>query len=135
MKKRKLHRKLFRYLQWRRDPYDIYYGPQPPWYTGNQTKFFLEKIHILIEKYAKLIKVIALFDTGATASITKPIVLQSHLWEDTYRVVKTTNNEAFVLKKISRPIIIKFFLDYSVTHGLLGSNLSGKDLLTRFDII
>jgi hypothetical protein len=95
----------------------------------------LEKIHILIEKYAKLIKVIALFDTGATASITKPIVLQSHLWEDTYRVVKTANNEAFVLKKISRPIIIKFFLDYSVTHGLLGSNLSGKDLLTRFDII
>jgi hypothetical protein len=39
----------------------------------------LEKIHILIEKYAKLIKVIALFDTGATASITKPIVLPSHL--------------------------------------------------------
>jgi hypothetical protein len=40
---------------------------------------FLKKIHILIEKYAKLIKVIALFDTGATASITKPIILPSHL--------------------------------------------------------
>ena len=135
MKKRKLHRKLFSLSPMKKRSIWYLLRPSTPLIYWQPDLIFLKKIHILIEKYAKLIKVIALFDTGVTASITKPIVLPSHLWEDTYRVVKTANNEAFVLKKISRPIIIKFFIDYSVTHGLLGSNLSRKDLLTRFDII
>ena len=51
----------------------------------------ISQVHILLDIYSRLIPVIALFDTGAAATILHPKILPEEFWLSHHQMFKATN--------------------------------------------
>ncbi|KAL4281917.1 hypothetical protein GQ457_03G000800 [Hibiscus cannabinus] len=91
-------------------------------------------ISIYLDKYDKATDVIAFIDTGAAKTIMNPDILPSHWWKPHIRKFPTASSDEFVTRLISKPITIQFFPGCSVRTKVLGSKLTGKDLVVGFDL-
>ncbi|KAL4336066.1 hypothetical protein GQ457_07G043400 [Hibiscus cannabinus] len=91
-------------------------------------------VSIYLDKYDKATDVIAFMDTGAAKTIMNPDILPTHWWKPHIRKFSTASSDEFVTKLISKPITIQFFPGCSVRTTVLGSKLTGKDLVVGFDL-
>ncbi|KAK9028849.1 hypothetical protein V6N11_025986 [Hibiscus sabdariffa] len=91
-------------------------------------------ISIYLDKYSKAIDVIAFIDTGAAKTIMNPDILPAKWWKPYKKTFSTASSDEFVTHLISEPITIQFFSGCSVRTKVLGSKLSGKDLVVGFDV-
>ena len=95
----------------------------------------LVKVSLSLSAESPPLLVIALLDTGASCSIINPSLLPSHYWKPYSQYFKAANGDVFHIDKVSSPVSISIFPTLTVTHCLLGSPLSGKDLIIGFDIL
>ncbi|KAK9011412.1 hypothetical protein V6N11_044263 [Hibiscus sabdariffa] len=61
-----------------------------------------------------------------------PDILPSEWWKPHTRIFHTASNDEFATHLISKPITVQFFLGCSIKSTVLGSRLSGKDLVVGF---
>jgi hypothetical protein len=95
----------------------------------------LAPVSIFTSTYAKPIKAIALFDTGAHRTIFNPKVLPPHCWVTHREYFRAADNQVFCTQyKTKRPITIQILPQCSVKTYVLGSPLPGKDLVIGFDV-
>ena len=95
----------------------------------------LAPITILTFTYAKPIKTIALFDTGAHRTILNPKVLPPHCWVPHKEYFRVVDNQVFFTQFKSKKLItIQILSQCSVKTHVLGSPLPGKDLVIGFDV-
>ena len=95
----------------------------------------LVPVKIFIDGLPNPIQVTAFFDTGATQTITNPLVLLSLMWKEQKTFFKTADENIFSTDFISKPVTIQFFPGCSVMQQILGSLLQQKDLVVDFDLI
>ena len=100
----------------------------------------IAQAHILLDTYSKPTLVIALFDIGVVATIIHPKILLEEFWLPHYQMFHTANGEKFPItekkkRKKSKPILIRIFPTFTIKHQVLGSPLTGRDLLIGFDIL
>nr|TKR90937.1 hypothetical protein D5086_0000228410 [Populus alba] len=95
----------------------------------------LAHVTILTSTYAKPIKAIALFDTGAHRTILNPKVLPPYCWVTHKEYFRAADNQVFCTQyKTKKPITIQILPQCSVKTHVLGSPLPGKDLVIGFDV-
>jgi hypothetical protein len=95
----------------------------------------LAPVSIFTSTYAKPIKAIALFDTGAHRTILNPKVLPPHCWVTHREYLRAADNQVFCTQyKTKRPITIQILPQCSVKTHVLGSPLPVKDLVIGFDV-
>ena len=85
-------------------------------------------------KYAKLIKVAAFFDTGASFAMINPDILPPQYWKKEKKYFHAANGDVFATDLISKTITLQFFPGCFVAHKVIGSKLPGKDLIIGFDV-
>jgi hypothetical protein len=94
----------------------------------------LAPVSIFTSTYAKPIKAIALFDTGAHITIFNPKVLPPHCWVTHREYFRAADNQVFCTQyKTKRPITIQILPQCSVKTHVLGSPLPGKEFI-GFDV-
>ena len=69
----------------------------------------IAQIHILLETYSRPIPVIALFDTGAIATILHPKILPVELWLSHNQMFRAANGDTFLITQKSKLILIRIF--------------------------
>ncbi|KAK9265782.1 hypothetical protein L1049_001707 [Liquidambar formosana] len=94
----------------------------------------IAQVQIVLEPYAQPISVIALFNTSASAIIMNLKVLSPHFWLPHHQMFHAVNKETFLIDKISKHILIRVFPHLVLKHQVLGSSLTGKELLIGFDL-
>ncbi|RYQ98625.1 hypothetical protein Ahy_B07g086388 isoform C [Arachis hypogaea] len=73
-------------------------------------------------------------DTGSCATVLKPHVLPNEMWAPFSKRFVAANNEVFTINLISKkPIGLKIFAGQTTWLRVLGSYLSDKDVLFKFD--
>ena len=95
----------------------------------------IAQVHLLLDTYSRPIPVIALFDTGAAAIILHPRILPQEFWLPYHQMFRVANGETFLITLKSKPILIKIFPTLTIKRQVLGSPLTGKDLLIGFDLL
>ncbi|KAL4649979.1 hypothetical protein ACB092_01G052900 [Castanea dentata] len=95
----------------------------------------IAQVHILLDTYSRPIPVIALFDTGAAATILHPKILPEDFWLPHHQMFRAANGETFLITQKSKPIHIRIFPTLTIKHQVLGSPLTGRDLLIGFDLL
>jgi len=93
------------------------------------------QVSLIPNSYDIPIKVIALWDTGASSAILNPSVLPNQYWQNHTQLFKAANGDLFTTNLISKPIKLQFFPGLTFRHKFLGSFLPGKDLVLGWDII
>ena len=93
------------------------------------------QVHILLNTYSRPIPIIALFDTGAVATILYPKILPAELRLPHNQMFRAANGETFLITLKSKPIFIIIFPTLIIKHQVLGSPLTGRDLLIGFDLL
>ena len=78
---------------------------------------------------------IALFDTGAAATILHSRILPQEFWLPHHQMFRAANGETFLITLKSKPILIRIFPTLTIKHQVLGSPLTGRDLLIGFDLL
>jgi hypothetical protein len=112
--------------------YELYQA-QPTIFPSHPISLAL--VTILSSTYAKPIKAIALFDTGAHRTILNPKVLPPHCWVTHKEYFRAADNQVFCTQfKTKKPITIQILPQCSVKTHVLGSLLPGKDLVIGFDV-
>ena len=91
--------------------------------------------HLLFDTYSRPIPIIALFDTGAAATIFHPKILLKEFWLPYHLMFRAANGETFLITLKSKPILIRIFPTLTIKHQVLGSPLTGKNLLIGFDLL
>ncbi|KAL5975382.1 hypothetical protein ACLOJK_019704 [Asimina triloba] len=86
-------------------------------------------------KYDKPIRVEALFDTGAAATMAHTSILPKDCWKPYHRVFKAANGESFEVNQISHLVTIQIFPTVSMRHQIIGADIIGKPLIIGFDIL
>jgi hypothetical protein len=95
----------------------------------------LAPVTLLTSTYARPIKAIALFDTGAHRTILNPKVLPTHCWVTHKEYFRAADNQVFCTQlKTKKPITIQIMPQCSVKTHVLCSLLPGKDLVIGFDV-
>ena len=77
----------------------------------------------------------ALFDTRAAATILHPRVLPQEFWLPHHQMFRAANGETFLITLKSKSILIRIFPTLTIKHQVLGSLLTGRDLLIGFDLL
>lgn len=95
----------------------------------------LTKLKLLLHKYDRPIKIIALIDTRVVSSILKPSVIPQSYWEPHKQYFRAAKNKIFVTEAISKTMTIQPFPSINISHKFLASNLHVKDAIIRFDLI
>ena len=95
----------------------------------------IAQVHILLDTYSRAILVIALFDTGAAATILHPNILPVEFWLPHNQMFRAANEETFLITLKSKPLFIRIFPTLIIKHQVLGSPLTGRDLLIEFDLL
>ena len=94
----------------------------------------IAQVHLLLDTYSRPIPVIALFDTRAAATILHPKILPQEFWLPHHQMFRAANGETFLITLKSKPILIRIFPTLTTKHQVLGSALTGRDLLIGFDL-
>ena len=87
----------------------------------------IAQVHILLDTYSIHIPMITLFDIGAAATILHPKILPVEFWLPHNQ--KLANGETFLITLKSKPIFIRIFPTLAIKHQVVGSPLTGRDLL------
>ena len=95
----------------------------------------IAQVHLLLDTYSRPIPVIALFDTGAAATILHPKILPEECWLPHHQMFRIANGETFLITLKSKSILIRIFPTLTIKHQVLGSPLTGRDLLIGFDLL
>ena len=95
----------------------------------------IAQVHILLDTYFRPVLVIALFDTGAAATILHPKILLVEFWLPHNQMFQAANGETFLTTQKSKPIFIRIFPTLTIKHQALGSPFTGRDLLIGFDLL
>ena len=95
----------------------------------------IAQVHILLDTYSKPVLVIALFDIGATITILHPKILLAEFWLPYNQMFRAANGETFLITLKSKPILIRIFPTLIIKYQVLGSPLTGRDLLIGFDLL
>ncbi|XP_023903831.1 uncharacterized protein LOC112015633 [Quercus suber] len=95
----------------------------------------IAQVNILLDTYARPIPVIALFDTGAAATILHPKILPKECWLSHHQMFRVANGEIFLVTLKSKPILNRIFPTLTIKEQVLGSPLTGRDLLIGFDLL
>ena len=95
----------------------------------------IAQVHVLLDTYSKPIPVIALFDTGAAATILHPRILPQEFWLPHHQMFRAANGEKFLITLKSKSILIRIFPTLTIKHQVLGSPLTGRDLFIGFDLL
>ena len=95
----------------------------------------IAQVHILLDTYSRPILVIALFDIRAAATILHPKILPAKFWLPHNQMFRAANGETFFITLKSKPILIRIFPTLTIKHQVLGSPLTGRDILIRFDLL
>ncbi|MED6172407.1 hypothetical protein PIB30_049747 [Stylosanthes scabra] len=91
-------------------------------------------IKLMISKYDKPIKAVALLDTGACATIVNPDLLPPETWISFNKKFTTTDQRIFTIDLISRDNVgFQIFQGEITWLRVLGSHLPEKDVLFGFD--
>ena len=103
--------------------------------TSYTSQPIVAQVHILLNTYSRPIPIIALFDTGAVATILYPKILPAELRLPHNQMFRAANGETFLITLKSKPIFIRIFPTLIIKHQVLGSPLTGRDLLIGFDLL
>ena len=95
----------------------------------------IAQVHLLLDTYSRPIPVIALFDTGAAATILHPRILPQEFGLPHHQMFRVANGETFLLTLKSKAILIRIFPTLTIKHQVLGSPLTGRDLIIGFDLL
>ena len=95
----------------------------------------ITQVHFLLDTYSRPIPVIALFDTGAAATILHPRILPQEFWLPHHQMFRATNGETFLITLKIKPILIRIFPTLTIKDQVLGSPLTSRDLLIEFDLL
>ena len=95
----------------------------------------IAQVHLLLDTYSRPIPVIALFDTGAAATILHSRILPQEFWLPHHQMFRTANGETYLIILKSKPILIRIFPTLTIKHQVLGSPLTGRDVLIGFDLL
>ena len=72
--------------------------------------------HLLLDTYSRPIPVIALFDTGAVATIFHPKILLKEFWLPHHLMFRAANEETFLITLKSKLILIRIFPTPTIKH-------------------
>ena len=95
----------------------------------------IAQVHLLLDTYSRPIPVLALFDTGVATTILHPRILPQEFWLPYHKMFRAANGETFLITLKSKPILIRIFPTLTIKHQVLGSPLTGRDLLIGFDLL
>ena len=95
----------------------------------------IAQVHLLLDTYSRPIPVIALFDTGAAATILHPKILPEECWLPHHQMFRIANGETFLITLKSKPILIRIFPTLTIKHQVFGSPFTGRDHLIGFDLL
>ncbi|KAK9287735.1 hypothetical protein L1049_016175 [Liquidambar formosana] len=78
----------------------------------------IAQVQIVPEPYTRPISVIALFDTGASATIMNPKVLSPHFWLPHHQIFRAANGKTFLIDKIKiLSLALIFFVRFPISVG------------------
>ena len=64
----------------------------------------IAQVHLLLDTYSRPILVIALFDTGAAATILHTRILPQEFWLPHHQIFRAANGETFLITLKNKPI-------------------------------
>ncbi|RYR55313.1 hypothetical protein Ahy_A06g030552 isoform A [Arachis hypogaea] len=86
-------------------------------------------------RHDKLIKTVALMNTGSYATVLKSHVLPKKMWAPFFKRFAAANSEVFTINLIfKKPIELEIFAGQTTWFRVLESYLPDKDVLFGFDI-
>ncbi|MED6226839.1 hypothetical protein PIB30_107634, partial [Stylosanthes scabra] len=91
-------------------------------------------LKVKASKYDRLVKAVALLDTGSCTTIVKPDILPPEAWIPFNKKFMAANQEVFTIDLISRENVgLQIFPGVTTWIRVLGSYLPEKDVLFGFD--